>query len=168
LFENCILRWIAAFYNWIIRFFSKGQSLFLLLMRITWGHQFFLVGIKKFNDLGAIAAFFDSLFIPFPHFHAFLVALFELVGGICLVLGLASRLFALILTFVMITALGTAHVHIFHGFALIFDPSLLVKQAPFPFLITCLLVLIFGPGRVSLDGYIKRLISRKDGYYKEL
>ncbi len=164
MFENRFLRFFEWFYNKIIHFFSNLQSVFLFLIRLTWGHQFFLIGYKKFQSLGATAQFFDSLFIPFPHFSAYLVAFIELVGGICLVLGVGSRLVAIPLSIVMITAYSTAHVHIF-SLSLLWNPSLLVKESPFPFLLTCLIVLIFGPGKISLDGWFKRILGHRKGFY---
>ena len=37
------------------------------------------------------------------------------------------------------------------------DPDKFVAAAPFPFLLTALLVLAFGPGALSIDALIKRL-----------
>jgi uncharacterized membrane protein YphA (DoxX/SURF4 family) len=39
-----------------------------------------------------------------------------------------------------------------------------VSQNPYPFLITTLLVFIFGPGRISLDAWIKRWVSHQPRY----
>lgn len=165
MFENIFLRFFERIYLWIIRFFSNWQSVFLFILRLTWGHQFFLIGYKKFQSLGNTAQFFESLFIPFPHFHAYLVAFIELVGGFCLVVGLGSRFWAILLSIVMFGAYSTAHVHIFKDFAFVMNPSLLVKEAPFPFLMTSLITLIFGPGKISLDGWFKRLLEHRKGFY---
>lgn len=165
MFHNIFLRGLESFYKWIIRFFSNWQSVFIFILRITWGHQFFLIGLKKFHNLEATAQFFSSFSIPLPHFSAFLVGTIEFLGGACLVLGFASRFFAIFLSIVMFTAYSTAHVHIFKDFAFVFNPSLIVNEHPFPFLMTSLIVLIFGPGKISLDGWIKRWIEKRYHYY---
>ena len=113
MFTNPLLRFMEKFYGWIISLFSKCQSALLFLLRITWGHQFFLIGLKKFHGMEGVIQLFDSWHVPFPHFAAPLVATLEVVGGTALVLGLGSRFFALLLSIVMFTAYGTAHVHAF-------------------------------------------------------
>lgn len=147
---------LASLYQPLLRFGSNLQSLFLLYMRLVWGHQFFLAGMSKFGSLEQTAQFFASLNIPFPHFTADAVATCEAVGGLLLIVGLASRLAALPLIAIMLAALSTAHAASISNFRFLFEPLSLVRQAPYPFLITALLVFIFGPGRVSLDAWIKR------------
>jgi putative oxidoreductase len=41
------------------------------------------------------------------------------------------------------------------------DPDKFVAAAPFPFLLAALLILAFGPGALSIDALIKRLVVRK-------
>jgi putative oxidoreductase len=41
------------------------------------------------------------------------------------------------------------------------DPDKFVQAAPFPFLLTALIVLAFGPGLFSVDALLKRVIERK-------
>ncbi len=159
-----VIQGFRKFYIWFISFFSNLQSALIFLLRITWGHQFFLVGLSKLHKIESTMQFLDSLHIPFPPFSAYLLALFEVVGGFCLVIGLGSRFFAFFLSIAMFVAYGTAHAHVFSHFHFVFDPSLLVKEAPFPFLLTSLVVLIFGPGKVSLDGWIKRWVHQKERY----
>jgi uncharacterized membrane protein YphA (DoxX/SURF4 family) len=59
----------------------------------------------------------------------------------------------------MAAAYGTAHHHVFEGLKLFFEPSAFAQQAPYPYLVTALLVLIFGPGRLSVDAWIKRRLG---------
>jgi putative oxidoreductase len=41
------------------------------------------------------------------------------------------------------------------------DPDKFVKADPFPFLLAALIVLIFGPGRFSLDALIAKITGEK-------
>ncbi len=155
MFVNPFINTAAKFYNFIIRIGDNLQSLFLLLIRIIWGHQFFVAGTGKFLALEKTVQFFATLGLP--PFYAPLVAATELVCGALLLIGLASRLAAIPLIITMIAAIALAHNHVFSDFHFILDPSILVTQTPFPFLIASLIVFIFGPGKLSLDGWIKRL-----------
>ena len=42
------------------------------------------------------------------------------------------------------------------------DPDKFVKADPFPFLLTALIVLVFGPGVFSIDALIDRIIRRRE------
>ena len=159
MFENAFFNTIAKIYQWIISFFSNFQSIFIFLMRITWGYQFFTAGYGKLMNIDHVVGFFTSLGIPAAGFNAYLVASFEMIGGFLLIIGLASRLFSIPLAIIMFTAYSTAHAHVFGDFAFVKNPALLVNEAPFPFLLTSLIVLLFGPGKISIDAYIKRKIA---------
>lgn len=163
-FENPLLEFCVTHYNRLVAWSSNLQSLFLFWMRLTWGHQFFLTGSGKLASIDKTIEFFTSLGIVYPVFHAHLVAYLELIGGTCLILGFASRLAALPLVIIMFVALTTAHVHVFTNFLFFTNPSSLVNEAPYPFLITSLLVLIFGPGRLSIDAWIKRWVNKQRKY----
>lgn len=161
---NPFLRWIDRIYQIFIKIGCNLQSLFLLYLRLTWGHQFFLAGINKLKDIPGTVEMFTKLNIPSPEFHAYQVGLLEAVGGILLVIGLASRLISVPLIILLITALSTAHAEYLAEFRFIFDPHVLVIQEPYPFLITALIVFIFGPGRISFDAWIKRWVDHQPRY----
>ena len=158
------LYWIDKIYSSLVKISSNLQSFFLLYMRITWGHQLFLAGIDKLKDIEGTARFFMQLKISFPVFHAYEVGILEAAGGTLLLIGLASRLIALPLAIVMLVALTTAHGEYLANFRFVTDPHILVIQQPYPFLITALIVLVFGPGRISLDAWIKRWIDKQLRY----
>jgi putative oxidoreductase len=134
-------------------------------MRLTWGHQFILAGEGKLANIPKVIQYFTSLGLSFPTFQAYLTGYIELIGGLFMLLGFCSRPTGLILTLLMMKALSSpAHVSIFYEFRFLFEPSLLVRQAPYPFLITSLLLFIFGPGRISVDAWIKRWADRQPKY----
>lgn len=163
-FQSPFLHAIACFYNFFIRFGGNLQSLFLLYMRVTWGHQLIIFGWEKLHSIEKTAGFFASLHISNPYFSAYLTGWVELLGGICLIVGLASRVASIPLIIIMLMALSTAHAPEISGFRFLFEPLSLVRQAPYPFLITALLVFIFGPGRISLDAWLKRWSERQPKY----
>ena len=97
--------------------------------------------------------------IPMPVFNAYLASATECFGGLLLVVGLASRLVAIPVAFTMIVAYLTAD---YEAVTSIFsDPDKFVAAAPFPYLLTALLVLAFGPGALSIDALIKRFVPRE-------
>jgi len=163
-FSNPFLYLIDVVYGFLIKIGGNLESLFLLYMRITWGHQFMNAGWKKLMTIEKTAAFFATLHLSHPHFYAYAVGGFEFVGGICLFIGFASRLAAIPLIVIMLTALSTAHAPDISNFKFLFQPLSLVQQAPYPFLITALLAFIFGPGKISVDGWLKRWSEKRARY----
>ena len=127
----------------------KFRDVFLLLIRLYWGWQFFLTGKGKLFHLDDTASFFAELNIPLPKFQAFLAGGVECFGGLLLLVGLASRVTALPLIFIMLVAYATAHREELSG--LFTDSDAFVTAAPFLFLMASVIVFVFGPGRISLD-----------------
>jgi putative oxidoreductase len=138
---------------------SYLQSPVLLLMRLYWGWQFFLTGKGKLMNLDRIAAFFSSLHIPMPKLNAALAGSTECLGGLLLLLGLASRIITVPLIFVLCVAYLTAHIDVTK--VIFSDPDKFVTAAPFLFLMCCVIVLVFGPGVFSADYLIVRALSRR-------
>ncbi len=136
---------------------SHLQSPLLLAVRLYWGWQFFQTGLGKLMHIPKIINFFTSLGIPFPAFNAYFVGSLECVGGTLLFLGLGSRIIALPLTFNMLVAYITADREAL--FSILSDPGKFYAADPYTFFFAALLVLIFGPGKISLDfaiGYLRK------------
>lgn len=131
------------------------QHFLLLAFRLYWGWGFVNAGLHKLGAIGETSAFFAQLSIPFPGINAYAVAIIELVGGLCLMAGFASRLAAIPLSIVMIVALITAHSK--GTFQIFTDSSSFLAQAPITFLMVTLVVFVFGPGWFSLDYLISRM-----------
>lgn len=164
MFENKFLHRIDRIYAIFLAIGNNLQSLFLFYMRFIWGHQFFLTGIAKFNHIDIVTQFFANLHIPYPLFNAYLVASIETVCGFCLFVGFASRIITIPLIMIMTTAFSLAHREVFTELRFLFEPSLLVCEAPYPFLLASLMVFIFGPGRISIDAWIKRWAHHRPKY----
>ena len=131
------------------RALDRVQSPFLLLIRFYWGWQFAQTGWGKLQHLDRVADFFQTLNIPWPHLSAPLVATVELVGGILLVLGIGSRVVALVL-FANMSAAFVAGDR--DAIAQIFsDPGKFYGADPYTFWFAALLILIFGPGWIAID-----------------
>lgn len=164
MFKNPYLNKTATFYLFFSRIGNNLQSLFLFYLRFTWGYQFAVSGWLKLHGIQATATFFESLHIPHPLFSAYLVGWVESFCGICLFLGFASRIVTIPLILIMLTAISTAHAPDISNFHFLLDPSSLVKLPPYLFLITCLTVFCFGPGRISIDAWLKRWVQKKPTY----
>ncbi len=155
----------------------------MLMFRLVIGFQFFLTGSGKLNRIEGVTGYFESIGIPAPGFHAYFVGGLEMVGGIALMLGVASRFFALPLTFSMIVAYITADkdaVSMLFKSSSFFqtpdDPSSFIglifasdrfdpvmTADPFNFFLMSLLVLTFGPGLFSVDALIRWGVDKKLG-----
>jgi len=140
---------IITAYRWLVIGAGKLQPPFLLVIRLYWGWQFFLTGKGKLENLDRVTGFFKSLGIPFPHEQAMLVGCIESCGGLLLLLGLASRLVSLPLASTLIVAYLTADLD--RVKAIFSDTDKFLTADEFLFLFAVVTVLVFGPGKFSLD-----------------
>jgi putative oxidoreductase len=151
---------VTKLYELLIRVANSLQSPFLLAVRLYWGWQFAQTGWGKLGNISRVVGFFTNLGIPAPAFNAWFVSGLEFAGGILLILGLGSRLIALPLTIDMIVAYITADrealVQIFS------DPGKFYAADPFTFLFASAAVLIFGPGKFSIDALLTKKFSDND------
>jgi putative oxidoreductase len=140
-------------YQLLITVCSSLRSPFLLIVRLYWGWQLAQSGWGKLHNIGKVTEFFGSLNLPAPGPTAYAISTLELVGGILLFLGLAARLIAVPLTINMLMAYIVADREAL--FSVLSDPDKFYAASPYTFLIASLLVLIFGPGRFSIDRLLK-------------
>ncbi|MEH7381105.1 DoxX family protein [Bacillus sp. JJ1533] len=78
-----------------------------LILRITLGILFFIHGLVKFQGgIENTVGWFVSINIP--GFMAYVVALLELIGGIALIIGFATRLVSILFALLMVGATITA------------------------------------------------------------
>jgi putative oxidoreductase len=136
----------------LVRIGQVLQSPVLLVIRLFWGWQFFIVGRAHLTHLDKTTRYFASLNIPMPKLNAIMAGSTECSCGLLLLLGLFSRFASLALICVMSVALWTAEreavKNIFN------DPDKFLATDPFLFLYAAVLVFAFGPGKISLDALI--------------
>ena len=135
------------------------QSPLLLAVRLYWGWQFFQTGWGKLQDIAKVTDFFTNLGLPFPHITAYIVGTSECVGGILLFLGLGSRLISLPLLADMVGAYVTADRDALKS--IFSDPGKFYAADPCTFLFASLLIVVFGPGKISVDALIERFVRRE-------
>lgn len=146
---------IAKVRQWHDKFFglvSYLKSPFLLIVRLYWGWQLAQSGWGKLHHLSNVAQYFGTLGLPMPAQMAVFIACVEFFGGIFLALGLLSRSTGFVLTVNLIMAYVIADREALLSF--FSDPDKFMAAAPFIFLMVSLIVLIFGPGKISLDAAI--------------
>jgi putative oxidoreductase len=146
-------------YSLLISAANSMQSLLLLFVRLYWGWQFVVDGWGKLHNLPKVTEYFSSLGLPAPGPTAIFVSILELVGGVLLALGSGSRLIALLLTINMTMAYITGDREAL--LSIFSDPDKFSAAAPFTYLMASLLILVFGPGRFSLDHIIDKWRSRR-------
>lgn len=121
-----------------------------LLVRVTVGVLFVSTGWKAVHSLDDVTAFFSELGIPLASANAVLVSFGELICGLLLVVGFASRLAAVPLVIFMIVALATAKAPKIHGL------TDLLMQAELGYVVMLVGIAIVGAGSISVDGWRAR------------
>lgn len=134
------------------------QHFVLLAFRLYFGLNFYHAGMQKFEHIKETAAFFAQLGIPLADFQAYVVASVELVCGLLLIVGLASRLAALPLIIAMIVALLTAHTK--GAFQIFSNPAAFLVEMPVTYLMAALVIFVFGAGWFSLDYLLGRFCCK--------
>jgi putative oxidoreductase len=150
---------LNALYCWFLTIANSLQSPTLLLIRLYWGWQFFETGKGKLADIPKVVDYFTSIGVPAPALNAHFIALLEAGGGILLILGLASRLIAVPLLIDMVMAYIIADREALGS--IFSEPEKFYNAAPFTFLLASLLILVFGPGKLSLDTLIAARWKKK-------
>ncbi|MDI1320344.1 MAG: DoxX family protein [bacterium] len=130
------------------------QSPLLLVIRLYWGWSFAQTGWGKLMNLERTTAFFTELGLPMPKLNAIAAGSTECFGGLLLAVGLFARPASVPLIFTMIVAYATADKEAAQ--AIFSDPDKFLGAAPFLFLLASLVVLAFGPGKLSLDALLFR------------
>lgn len=133
---------------------SYLQSPLLLVIRLFWGWSFVQTGLGKLNHLEKSTAFFHSLNIPMPRANAIAAGCTETICGGLIGLGLLARPASIPLIVIMIFAYITADNEAWHS--IFSDTDKFLGATPFLFLYAAVIVLAFGPGRLSLDALFFR------------
>lgn len=122
-----------------------------LLTRLVFGIAFFHAGLGKWHHFDRSVAYFTELGIPAPAANAAFVSTLEVVGGLALVLGLLTRVFAALLSSTMIVAILTAERENFLSAFTLHGETGLTDVVPLVFLLALLGLIAFGPGKIALD-----------------
>jgi putative oxidoreductase len=145
---------LAKYRAFSIQQLERVSFLAPLLGRLAVGLLFLSTGWGKVHSLDKVTAFFVKLQIPAPGLNAVVVGYSELICGALLVIGLCTRLATLPLIVSMIVAILTAKLSDIHG---LFD---LVAADEFTYLCILVMLLIIGPGQLSLDAIlVRRLLA---------
>lgn len=141
-----------------------------ILIRLMAGGVFLWEGVLKFVYVNQGVGRFTKLAMPFPAFTATFVGGLEIVGGILLILGLGTRLITLPLVVEMIVAMLSTKPALFQGTSpLPLPPSppqigiwavLHEIRSEYAQLMSCLFLLVAGPGRWSLDARLRSALWR--------
>ena len=145
---------LERLYRLLVSVASRLDSAFLLIVRLYWGVQMAQTGWGKLHSLERVTNFFTTLGIPAPGVNAVFIATLEFAGGILFALGLGSRLVALLFVGDMMVAYYAADREALQSF--FSNPDKFAAATPFVFLVASLIVLVFGPGKYSLDAILAK------------
>ena len=152
-------------YRLLIEYASYLQSPALLLIRLAWGYEAYQAGTGHLHDIAGTIEQFRKWHVPLPTLSVYVAGTTEVVGGILLMLGLFTRGTAIPFTFNFLVAIATAgKERIGKAFAtsgLVDGLTGIVDDTAFPFMVTGVLMLAFGPGKLSLDYLIGRYIRTR-------
>jgi len=132
----------------------------VLFIRLAVGLIFFTQGILKFIDPNLGVLRFAKIRFPHPYFTSHLVGTFEIICGLLILLGLATRAAAVPLLLVISTAIATTKI------PELFRPTqgfwYMVSDARTDFAMFCSLIFLIavGAGSWSLDAQFARQHSR--------
>ena len=129
-----------------------------LCTRIVLGVGFLIDGNGKIHHLDKVTGFFSDSGIPFPGANAAFISVLELIGGVALVLGLGTRIFAALLSCTMLVAVLTADRDTFvQKFNT--DVSTITDVSSFTYLIILIWLVFYGPGSVSIDRFLSKWLG---------
>lgn len=150
---------------------ALGLWLGLLSLRILLSWDYFESGLEKFQGSNWFADIQDRFPFPFnvvpPEISWQMATWFELVGGVALLIGLATRFFSLSL--IVLTLVAIAAVHWpgnWSGFGELMQGYVFTDQGfgnfklPVMFIGMLLPLLLLGPGKLSLDAWLRRKFAK--------
>jgi putative oxidoreductase len=145
-----------------------------LFLRLMAGGVFLWEGILKFVYTNQGVGRFTKLGFPMPETMANFIATFEIVGGLLILLGLFTRFIALYFISEMIIAILSTKISLYLGTSPLPLPAAAPKvgfwavlheiRSDYAQLLTCLFLLIEGPGKKSMDAsieYMRKLKVKK-------
>lgn len=156
---------MQSFFNWLSHPKVNGHPA-IILIRILSGLIFLGEGILKFLFDSQGVKRFTLLGFSYPAELAHFIGALEIIGGICLILGLFTNLFAFIFLIEMLVAFLSTKISMYHGtsplalppsppqtgfWAVVHESRSEVSQ-----FLAMLFLLITGPGKWSLDHFFSK------------
>ncbi len=132
-----------------------------LMARLGVGLMFLGGAVHKATHLADFVAYFESLHIPLARMQAPFVVAVELVGGLALMMGVATRVAALLLSGTMVVALFTAAIpdHKIHAN---WKGLLDFLYLPEWLILTLLVWLVVqGAGKLSVDFVLRQKLEQR-------
>lgn len=148
-----------------------GLYLGLLSLRLLLGWDFFESGLEKFRGENWFADIVDRFPFPFnvvpPEISWQMATWFELLGGVALALGLATRFFSVSLIVLTVVAIAAVHwpeswsglAELMQGYGFT-DHGQGNFKLPVLFIGMLWPLVLLGPGKLSVDAVFRRLFER--------
>ena len=127
------------------------RAIAALIFRVGAGAVFVIFGVGKFTNHASEVASFGDYGLPAPDAFVYVIGVLEIVGGLLLILGLATRVAALLLAGDMVGAIVVSGIARGETVSLTLAPAQLAA---------CVFLLWAGPGLWALD---HRLFNRAPG-----
>jgi uncharacterized membrane protein YphA (DoxX/SURF4 family) len=156
---------MSKFIHWLFNPYTEGYSS-IILIRLFAGLTFLGEGILKFLFPSMGVMRFTLLGFPLPDWTAYSIGVLEIVGGICLLLGLFNNLFALLFAGEMVVAMLTTKIAMYFGSSPLPLPPVppqtgfwaVVHESrdDYTLLFSMIFLMIVGPGKLALDAYFAK------------
>ena len=145
---------ISTHYRRAVKHLEESAFLVLTLVRLVLGSVFIDAGLGKLRHLPDTVQFFMDINLPSPHFSAIFASTHEVICGIFILIGFATRIAAIPLIIIMTVAIIAAQ---WTDVGSIQD---LLSLHDFNYIVLSLILLMFGPGKISIDHVISRYLNR--------
>ena len=133
-----------------------GAYVSMLPLRLLLAWEFWESGVEKFNGENWFTQIQDDFPFPFSVIPTdiswFISTWAELLGAIALVVGLGTRFTAA--TLIVLDIVAWASVHAGHGYNVCSNGY----KLPLMYLVLLIPLLLSGPGKASLDAFIRRYV----------
>lgn len=151
----------------IRKFDGAAPWLGLLAVRMLMGWEYLEAGLEKFRGQNWFADIQSQFPFPFSVVPAAvswqMATWFEIIGGVALIIGLGTRFFAFSLIILTVVAISAVHwpadwnslAELMKGYVITADGFGNFKL-PVLFLAMLIAILFYGPGKLSLDAFIRR------------
>lgn len=151
---------------------ALGLWVGLLSLRVLLGWDYFESGLEKFRGTNWFADILERFPFSFnvvpPEISWQMATWFELLGGVALLIGLATRFFSVSLIVLTVVAISAVHwpeswsslADLMQGYVFT-DNGQGNFKLPILFIAMLLPLLLLGPGKLSVDTWIKAAIRRR-------